>query len=81
MFGSTMMVGGLSRAFRLFKVRILIYAALRRECHFCTQMRPMKHFENRYNMNMTTGTILRPKSFIHRGSNLARSQGSVVKDR
>ena len=33
LFGSTMMVGGLSRAFRLFKVPILIYAALRRECH------------------------------------------------
>jgi len=33
LFGSTMMVGGLSRAFRLFKVPILIYDALRRECH------------------------------------------------
>ena len=37
LFGSAMMVGGLSRAFCLFKVRILIYAALRRECQHLIQ--------------------------------------------
>jgi len=33
LFGLTTMSGGLSRAFHWFKVRILIYAALRRECN------------------------------------------------
>jgi len=36
LFGSTMMVGGLSCAFHLFKVWILIYAALRRECQLAS---------------------------------------------
>ena len=39
------------------------------------QTRPIKHFKNRYNMGMTTGTILRPKSFIHRGSKKPRIRG------
>ena len=42
---------------------------------FCTQTRPIKHFENRYNMDMTTGTIVWLKSFIYRGSKKPRVHG------